>query len=53
VIKKVNKEFDRQIDHTSGLRCGKNEFDTQKNLKILSTLSMIEVNMNLASAYLP
>lgn len=53
LIKRVDKELDKQIDPTSGQAYAKNEFSLRHNLKVLSALSMIEVNMNLSSAYLP
>lgn len=53
LIDKVNKEFGKKVDATSGQSVAKNSHELKRDIKILASISMLEVNMNLASAYLP
>lgn len=49
----MQKEFQKNIDPNTGHYHALNAHSLRQNIRMLESLSLIEVNMNLASAYLP
>jgi hypothetical protein len=52
IIKRVNIELNKYVDRKTGKYFPKNSNSLKQVLKLLDSLSLLEVNMKLASAYL-